>query len=113
MRPRRGSVRGPRDVNVEVCCAGPDGATRIAVAVPDGAVLGDAVQRSGILEALGPQAGDLAFAIYGLRATPDSPLHEGDRIELLRPLQVDPKEARRRRVAKKEGRRRPDAAADQ
>jgi putative ubiquitin-RnfH superfamily antitoxin RatB of RatAB toxin-antitoxin module len=31
---------------------------------------------------------------------PDDVLREGDRVELLRPLQVDPKEARRRRALK-------------
>ena len=36
-------------------------------------------------------------SIWGRRATPDQVLHHGDRLEALRPLQVDPKEARRQR----------------
>jgi len=39
------------------------------------------------------------IAIFGRRRGPDEVLHEGDRIEVLGPLLVDPKEARQRRVA--------------
>lgn len=38
------------------------------------------------------------LAIYGQAATPETRLHAGDRIELLRPLLVDPKQARRARA---------------
>jgi len=47
---------------------------------------------------LDPGAG--ALAVWGRRATLQQALREGDRIELLRPLQVDPKEARRLRAKK-------------
>jgi hypothetical protein len=36
------------------------------------------------------------FAIYGQVAEPTQQLRAGDRVEILRPLLVDPKEARRR-----------------
>jgi len=39
-----------------------------------------------------------AYAVYGLRVERSTPLQDGDRIELLRPLQTDPKDARRRRA---------------
>jgi putative ubiquitin-RnfH superfamily antitoxin RatB of RatAB toxin-antitoxin module len=35
----------------------------------------------------------------GVRAMPDQRLADGDRVEVLRGLQADPKEARRRRAA--------------
>jgi uncharacterized protein len=38
------------------------------------------------------------YAIHGLRVEADERLRDGDRVELLRPLQMDPKEARRRRA---------------
>ena len=41
------------------------------------------------------------LGMYGKRIKPDTILRDGDRIEILRPLQLDPKEARRRRVARK------------
>ena len=39
-----------------------------------------------------------ATAIHGVNATPGTVLQEGDRVEVLRPLLIDPKEARRRRA---------------
>jgi putative ubiquitin-RnfH superfamily antitoxin RatB of RatAB toxin-antitoxin module len=43
----------------------------------------------------------VAYAIFGQRVEGDSPLRDGDRVELLRPLQADPKEARRQRVERR------------
>ncbi|MET0656406.1 MAG: RnfH family protein [Pseudoxanthomonas sp.] len=40
------------------------------------------------------------YAIFGVNADASTVLQEGDRIELLRPLQIDPKEARRRRASR-------------
>ena len=81
-----------------------DAATRIDVRSPAGATVSDGDRpRAAIVERLGLDLASLAFAIFGRRATPDTALDEGDRVELLRPLSVDPKEARRRRVAKKGG----------
>lgn len=39
-----------------------------------------------------------AVAIFGVRASVTDVLHPGDRIELLRPLVADPKQARRARA---------------
>jgi putative ubiquitin-RnfH superfamily antitoxin RatB of RatAB toxin-antitoxin module len=39
------------------------------------------------------------LAVYGRAVELSSPLHDGDRIEILRPLVVDPKQARRQRAA--------------
>lgn len=49
----------------------------------------------GLLPALPPEAG---LAIFGRRVGVDEPLQPGDRIEVLPPLQVDPKLARQRRA---------------
>ena len=48
------------------------------------------------------RAGDLdelGVAVFGRRRSPEERLHDGDRIELLGRLLIDPKEARQRRVA--------------
>ena len=37
------------------------------------------------------------LGVWGRRVGPDEPLRDGDRLELYRPLQCDPKESRRRR----------------
>ena len=43
-------------------------------------------------------AGLLSVAVFGEHVTPDSVLHNGDRVELLGPLIADPKESRARRA---------------
>jgi putative ubiquitin-RnfH superfamily antitoxin RatB of RatAB toxin-antitoxin module len=47
------------------------------------------------------------LGVYGKRKTPDSLLHDGDRVEIYAPLTVDPKLARQRRVDKQR-REKPD-----
>ncbi len=41
----------------------------------------------------------LSLAVWGRRCEPGQALRDGDRLELLRPLRVDPKVARRERFA--------------
>ena len=61
-----------------------------------GATVADAVREA----ALG-QAGEVAgYAVFGIAAEASTPLRDGDRVELLRPLLMDPKEARRLRARK-------------
>ena len=88
-------------MKVEVCYAEADRATRIALTLAPGATVGDAVRESRIVATLALDATRLTFAVFGRRATPATVLDDGDRVELLRPLRVDPQEARRRRVEKK------------
>jgi len=58
------------------------------VELPEGASVIDAVRVSGL------DFPDLAgYAVYGERVTPAHPLHNGDRLELLRALRMDPKQA--------------------
>jgi putative ubiquitin-RnfH superfamily antitoxin RatB of RatAB toxin-antitoxin module len=63
-----------------------------------GATVADALRASG-LAARHPEL-DLATAaigVWGALCTPDRPLRDRDRVEVYRPLRVDPKEARRQR----------------
>ena len=60
-----------------------------------GSTVGDAIKASGIAQAAG-----LKLGIYGKVVTADTPLADGDRVEIYRPLGLDPKEARRRRARK-------------
>jgi len=60
--------------------------------LPDGACVADALAACG----LQLRAGE-ALAVWGRRASADQPLRELDRVEVLRPLKVDPKTARRER----------------
>ena len=64
----------------------------------------DAIRASGVLERH-PEL-DLArqaIGIWGRACALDAPLHDGDRVEIYRPLQMDPKEARRLRRAPARG----------
>jgi len=92
---------------VEVCWIGVEPALRVGVRLPSGSTVGDALAASGIADAIaaagrvpvgqGPMD-DLAVAVFGRLARPGDRLHDGDRIELLPPLTVDPKVARQRRA---------------
>jgi hypothetical protein len=46
----------------------------------------------------------LRLGVWGRVQPPDTALREGDRVELYRPLSVDPKEARRLRYKKQQRR---------
>jgi putative ubiquitin-RnfH superfamily antitoxin RatB of RatAB toxin-antitoxin module len=70
----------------------------VELVLPAGATLADALHASGMLERH-PEIdfGVIKPGIWGKLATLGTPLRDGDRVELYRPLAVDPKEARRLR----------------
>jgi uncharacterized protein len=84
-------------MRVEVVYALPEGHDATTVDLPAGATVADALAASGIA---GRHAGlDLSRAgIFGRRVSGDVRLADGDRIEVYRPLALDPKESRRRRA---------------
>jgi uncharacterized protein len=60
----------------------------------------EAVRASGLLEEFPELAGQaLALGIYGRRVDGTHVLRAGDRVEIYRPLKVDPRDARRRAAA--------------
>ncbi len=64
-----------------------------------GATVGDAVDASGLRAAFSElAAGPLDVGVFGRCCGLERPLEEGDRVEVYRPLRVDPKEARRARA---------------
>ncbi|MDR8730321.1 hypothetical protein FEQ05_05797 [Burkholderia pseudomultivorans] len=94
-------ARGKAMLSIEVCYALPDRQTLIPVSLPEGATVRAAIEASGVL-AMHPEI-DLAHAktgVYGKLAPLDAPLADHDRVEIYRPLIVDPKIARQRRVDK-------------
>lgn len=69
----------------------------VALELPDGSRVSDAIAASGWLQqhpALSPLPG---VGIWGRKATQEHLLEDGDRVEIYRPLRVDPKVARRER----------------
>jgi len=88
-------------LSVEVCYALPDAQTLIALELPAGATLQQALDASGILKRF-PSI-DLnaqKVGIFGKLKPLDTVLADHDRVEIYRPLLVDPKVSRQRRVEK-------------
>ena len=90
-------------IRVEVAYAKPEEQVIIPIDVPVGTTLEEAIRVSGILEHF-PEI-DLKknrTGIFGKLAGPDTVLQDRDRVEIYRPLIADPREARRKRAAKKD-----------
>ena len=83
-------------INVSVVYVHTNGAWfTSACVVPNGATLADAVRASGVLSVYPDwQLEQLNVGIYGHRQPLDAVLHEHDRVEIYRPLKVDPKDRR-------------------
>ncbi|MEO7151148.1 MAG: RnfH family protein [Burkholderiaceae bacterium] len=80
--------------------AGPHRVESVDLVVDEGATVAEAICASGLRERhLHLDLDAFAVAVWGRLRGATHPLRDRDRIELLRPLQVDPMEARRRRQA--------------
>jgi hypothetical protein len=87
-------------IDVEVAYARPDEQVILALKVPAGATIEEAIRRSSLLERF-PEI-DLAsnkVGVFGKVGKLDQALAQGDRVEIYRPLIADPKEARKQRAA--------------
>lgn len=83
---------------VVVYSAAPREVDERQLAVPDGATVKDVLLASGVLMAHPSlQTAQPEVGVWGRRARLDQAVAEGDRIEIYRPLRVDPKVARRER----------------
>jgi putative ubiquitin-RnfH superfamily antitoxin RatB of RatAB toxin-antitoxin module len=93
----------PGRIRVAVACSPSIGvAVEVEVWVPEGAKVGDAVRESGLLERFAESGlAAQATGIWGRPCAADTPLKSGDRVELYRPLAMDPKEARRLRASRR------------
>jgi hypothetical protein len=83
-------------LRIEVIRAWPRRHEAAHLELPEGATVGDAIAASGFA-----MAGVAGIAVFGERVDTHRRLHDGDRVELLRPLEIDPKDARRRRARPK------------
>jgi len=91
-------------IRVEVVFPLPERQGLVKLDLPQGATVRDALSAYRSRVADGPELGDAvpqipSIARFGHLVTLDDPLADGDRLDILRPLIVDPKEARRRRAA--------------
>ena len=86
---------------VQLCVALPAKTTMLELIVPRMATIADVIAGSGIAT-LHPDidAEHCKVGVFGKLKDRDSGLYPGDRVELYRPLQADPMDARRRRAKK-------------
>lgn len=89
-------------INIEICCALPERTLLFNVRMEEGSTVADALEASGMRDAL-PGLGEHAgrVGIYGKLTGLQQQLQAGDRVEIYRPLLIDPKETRRSRAKRR------------
>jgi len=91
-------------VSVEVAWTEAGQAYAVALEVPAGATVLNAVERAVAEHGIPrPTPDAVRYAIFGRPCDPHALLREGDRVEILRVLPHDPKAVRRRRAAAARG----------
>jgi hypothetical protein len=91
-------MSGGRDewLRIEVVFALRDRQELVTLRLPNGATVADAIERSSIQSAF-PEwnLSECAVGVWGLPAERGRRLKQGDRVEIYRPLTMDPRDARR------------------
>lgn len=94
----------PPDIHVEVAVGiAPREVQLVRLSLPAGSTVRDALRASGLFDQVAGfnegtlAAGDWSVGVWGRRERPGHVLRERDRVEVVRGLNVDPKEARRMR----------------
>lgn len=88
-------------LHVEVAYAEPARQFLGALELPSGATVADAIAASNVADEFAIDVQLLSVSIWSKVVDRLAPLQDGDRIELLRPLKIDPKDARRKRAKAK------------
>ncbi len=88
-------------IQVEVAYAEPGRQFLRLLELSPGATVADAIRASNVEAECAIDACDLCVGIWSKAVDPETALVQGDRVELYRPLKIDPKEARRKRAKKR------------
>ena len=91
-------------IRVEVAFARPDKQEIIALNVEQGTTAVEAVKLSGIVAVfpeIDPETHNMGIFGKAIKAPHSHELRDGDRVEIYRPLKIDPKQARLNRAKKK------------
>jgi hypothetical protein len=92
------AAAGPDTLRVEVAYSpAPRQVQVVTLELAAGCSVADALRASGLLERHALTLEGLRCGVWGRVQPLDALLRDGDRVELYRPLSVDPKEARRLR----------------
>jgi hypothetical protein len=70
----------------------------VPVELVSGATVAEALRASGLVAHYGLDPAGLEFARFGAHVDSETPLADGDRVEIVRTLAADPKAARARRA---------------
>lgn len=90
----------PGTIRVQLVHALPERYWSLDVTLAAGACVADALQMAAPgMESAGIAVDEGCLAVFGRSAGPGTRLHDGDRIELLRPLLVNPRDARASRAS--------------
>ena len=86
-------------LRIQVAYARPERQEVRSLELPAGTTARSAVRQAG-LESVFPEIDpdNAPLGIYGRHVQDDQPLRSGDRVEIYRPLEIDPREARRQRA---------------
>ncbi|MDF4003871.1 RnfH family protein [Luteibacter sp. PPL552] len=87
------------EMNVEVAYAGPEGQAVLSLRVPAGCTAWEAVELARPRLPAGVEADPGRLGVFATKVAADRVLEAGDRVEIYRPLALDPMEARRRRAS--------------
>lgn len=89
-------AEGSREIAVEVAVAWPELQVIVTLSLPEGATVADAIDNSGLRERFPElEINPERIGVFADRRAPSDRLRDGDRVEIYRPLKVDPKLARR------------------
>ena len=90
----------PGAIRVQLVHALPEGYWSLDLSLEPGACISDALDAAAsAIEAAGIEVDETSLAVFGRSAGTRTRLHDGDRIELLRPLLVNPRDARASRAS--------------
>lgn len=85
-------------MQVEVAYGKPDEQTLLTVVLSAGSSARDAIMACGLLQRYPELVSEsLDIGVFGRKVPPEFLISDGDRIEVYRPLVIDPKQARRNR----------------
>ena len=108
------TVSADRQITIEVVAAWPERQVLRTLAMKEESMVSEAI----VAADLGREFPDVDFsrfevAVWGRVVSPQQTLRDGDRVEILRPLEIDPRDARRHlaREGQFMGRRREPGAA--
>ncbi|PKL95640.1 MAG: RnfH family protein [Gammaproteobacteria bacterium HGW-Gammaproteobacteria-8] len=94
------AAESERTLRVEVAVAWPELQLIVPLELPVGSSLADAIAKSGLRERFPElQIDPGRVGVFAEKRSLEDELADGDRVEIYRPLKVDPKEARRKAAA--------------